>query len=89
MLDELKDLGFLAATRAGISIGVDDMPEILKQYQPVSAERLRTRGDGDWPMFRRTYDGWGYSPLTQITPDNVKRLQSVWLSKVVGAPVLK
>src|SRR5262245_5980127 len=55
------------------------MPAILKQYQPVSAERLRTPGDGDWPMFRRTYDGWGYSPLTQITPDNVKRLQPVWV----------
>ena len=25
MLDDLKDLGFAAATRAGISIGVDDM----------------------------------------------------------------
>ena len=29
-------------------------------------------------MIRRTYDGWGYSPLDQITPDNVKRLRPVW-----------
>jgi alcohol dehydrogenase (cytochrome c) len=21
-------------------------------------------------MFRRTYDGWGYSPLADITPEN-------------------
>jgi len=27
---------------------------------------------------RRTYDGWGYSPLQQITPGNVARLQPVW-----------
>ena len=24
-------------------------------------------------MIRRTYDGWGYSPLDQITPENVQR----------------
>src|SRR5687768_18455019 len=55
------------------------MPEILKQYQPIAAERLKNPPDGDWPMFRRTYDGWGYSPLTQITTDNVNRLQPVWV----------
>ena len=47
------------------------MPEILKQYQPISAERLKNPPDGDWPMIRRTYDGWGYSPLSQIDTDNV------------------
>ena len=30
-------------------------------------------------MIRRTYDGWGYSPLDQITPANVARLQPVWV----------
>ena len=55
------------------------MPEILKQYQPIPAERLKNPPDGDWPMIRRTYDGWGYSPLTQITTDNVKRLQPAWV----------
>ena len=30
-------------------------------------------------MNRRTYDGWGYSPLDQITPDNVSRLRPVWV----------
>src|SRR5262249_60339363 len=28
--------------------------------------------------FRRSYDGWGSSPLAQITPANVARLQPVW-----------
>ena len=54
------------------------MPEILKQYQPISANRLRVPADGDWPMIRRTYDGWGYSPLTQIDTGNVRRLEPVW-----------
>jgi len=61
--------------------GVDPplpMPAILKQYQPVSADRLKNPADGEWPMIRRTYDGWGYSALTQIETSNVARLELVW-----------
>ena len=55
------------------------MPAILKAYPPVTAEKLLKPADGDWPMIRRTYDGWGYSPLDQITTANVARLQPVWI----------
>jgi alcohol dehydrogenase (cytochrome c) len=55
------------------------MPEILKQYQPVSADRLKTPPDSEWPMIRRTYDGWGYSPLSQIDTNTVKRLEPAWI----------
>src|SRR5258708_6984696 len=55
------------------------LPSILQNYKPVTAERLRKPEDGDWLMVRRTYDGWGYSPLTEITPDNVSRLQPAWV----------
>src|SRR5688572_27143798 len=55
------------------------MPEILKRYQPISAERLKNPPDGEWPMIRRTYDGWGYSPLSQIDTGNVRRLQPAWV----------
>jgi len=44
----------------------------------VTAERLRKPEDENWLLFRRTYDGWGYSPLAQITPANINRLQLVW-----------
>ena len=54
------------------------MPEILQKYTPVTAERLKKPEDGNWLLFRRTYDGWGYSPLAEITPANVSRLQPVW-----------
>ena len=49
------------------------MPAILRNYQPVTAERLLKPEDGNWPMIRRTYDGWGYSPLDQITPARDRR----------------
>src|SRR2546428_5760991 len=51
---------------------------VLENYKPVTAERLKKPEDGDWLMVRRTYDGWGYSPLEQITAKNVQRLFPVW-----------
>src|SRR4249920_2960476 len=54
------------------------MPEVLQKYTPVTTERLKKPEDGNWFHFRRTYDGWGFSPLKEITPDNVGRLQLVW-----------
>jgi alcohol dehydrogenase (cytochrome c) len=54
------------------------MPDVLARYAPVTAERLRKPEDQNWLLFRRTYDGWGYSPLAQITPANIGRLQLVW-----------
>jgi alcohol dehydrogenase (cytochrome c) len=55
------------------------MPAILKQYADVTTERLKHPDAGDWLMVRGTYNGWGYSPLDQITPQNANRLQPVWV----------
>jgi alcohol dehydrogenase (cytochrome c) len=55
------------------------MPTILRDYKPVTPERLKKPDDGDWLTVRRTYDGWGYSPLDEITPANVARLQPAWV----------
>ncbi|MEQ8447508.1 MAG: PQQ-binding-like beta-propeller repeat protein [Pelagibacterium sp.] len=45
---------------------------------PVTDEMLIDPPDGDWLMWRRTYDGWGYSPLEEINRDNVGDLQLAW-----------
>jgi alcohol dehydrogenase (cytochrome c) len=39
---------------------------------------LRDPPPGDWLSFRRTLDGWGYSPLDQVNRDNVGRLRLAW-----------
>ncbi len=54
------------------------MPPILQNYRPVTADRLKQPEDENWLMNRRTYDGWGYSPLSQITPANVAQLVPAW-----------
>jgi alcohol dehydrogenase (cytochrome c) len=55
------------------------VPQVLQNYRLVTADRLQNPDPSDWLMIRRTYDGWGYSPLEQIGVDNVNRLQPVWV----------
>jgi len=47
-------------------------------YAPVTDQRLVSPEADNWLMYRRTYDGWGYSPLEQINAGNVKELVPVW-----------
>jgi alcohol dehydrogenase (cytochrome c) len=50
----------------------------LDAITPVTDATLLKPSDNDWLMWRRTYDGWGYSPLDQINKDNVKDLRVAW-----------
>jgi len=68
-------LGTLQAQEGGSASG---LPALLQRYRAVNMERLRNPDDADWLMVRRTYDGWGYSPLALITPANVAELRPVW-----------
>src|SRR4030095_12691080 len=54
------------------------VPIVRQNYQPVTAERLKNPDPGSWLMVRRTYDGWGFSPLNQITTGNVSKLKALW-----------
>ncbi|HEU4688420.1 MAG TPA: PQQ-dependent dehydrogenase, methanol/ethanol family, partial [Vicinamibacterales bacterium] len=55
------------------------VPDVLQSYQPVTADRLKKPEPQNWLMIRGTYDGWGYSPLDQLTPANVAKLEPVWM----------
>jgi alcohol dehydrogenase (cytochrome c) len=50
----------------------------LKSYNPVTDAMLAHPKDADWLMYRRNYQGWSHSPLTQVTTGNVKNLQLAW-----------
>ena len=54
----------------------EDAP--LAKLTPVTDAVLGKPSDADWLMWRRTYDGWGYSPLKQINKTNVKDLKLAW-----------
>ena len=51
----------------------------VKNYVPVTDEMLRNEDAGDWLMARRNYQGWSFTPLTQISRDNAKELQLQWV----------
>ena len=50
----------------------------VANYSAVTADRLAKPEPGNWLLYRRTYDGQGYSPLDQINSTNVKNLTPVW-----------
>src|SRR5438034_744493 len=50
----------------------------VKDFRPVTEAALRNPAAGDWLNWRRTDNAWGYSPLEQITRQNVQQLQLAW-----------
>jgi alcohol dehydrogenase (cytochrome c) len=57
--------------------GVTSAGEV-QNYVPVTPEMLKNPPPGDWLIFGRNYQRHSYSPLNQITRDNVKTLQLKW-----------
>jgi alcohol dehydrogenase (cytochrome c) len=47
-------------------------------FVPVSDAILQDPAPEDWLMWRRTLNGWGYSPLAQVSRDNVDTLKLAW-----------
>lgn len=47
-------------------------------YDSVTDARLLNPEPENWLMYRGTYDGFGYSPLDQVTIYNVGQLEPVW-----------
>jgi len=69
----------------GVALLVLGLPNELLQAQTgredfvrVTDQMLQDPAPEDWPMWRRTLDSWGYSPLDQINRDNVRGLRMVW-----------
>ena len=53
------------------------VPAVLQNYAPVTEARLKNPEESNWLMLRRTYDGWGFSPLKQINASKpVKRART-------------
>jgi alcohol dehydrogenase (cytochrome c) len=50
----------------------------FKNFRPVTDAMLANPDPADWPMWRRTLNNWGYSPLDQVTRRNVDQLRLVW-----------
>jgi alcohol dehydrogenase (cytochrome c) len=74
----------VAALPAAVLFGVAGVATAA-DYAPVTDERLANPEPENWLQYRGNYQGWGFSPLDQVTTANVKELVPVWtLSTGVG-----
>ena len=51
---------------------------LVPNSEDFHGKRLLNPEPRHWLMYRRTYNGWGYSPLNRITRANVASLHPVW-----------
>jgi alcohol dehydrogenase (cytochrome c) len=60
------------------ALGVAMLPMVASAYDPVTDARLTNPEPENWLQIRGNYEGWMYSPLSQINSSNVKHLVPVW-----------
>jgi alcohol dehydrogenase (cytochrome c) len=58
----------------------------LDTLTPVTDAMLSAPADGEWLTWRRAFDAQGFSPLTQITRENVNDLRLVWSWALPNGP---
>ncbi|MGD8384929.1 MAG: PQQ-binding-like beta-propeller repeat protein [Lysobacterales bacterium] len=51
----------------------------IENFRPVTGAMLALPDPGDWLSWRRTLDGQGFSPLKQVTRENVGKLKLAWV----------
>ena len=76
---------FLALTIIVLSLQTEPLTAQTQDpdsFIPITDDMLQAPSPDDWINWRRTLDGWVYSPLTQIITDNVHELQLVWASQL-------
>jgi len=61
-------------------------PNPLDRIRPVTDAMLKEPANGEWLLWRRTYDAFGYSPLKQINTGNVSDLRVAWTWSLPPGP---
>jgi alcohol dehydrogenase (cytochrome c) len=83
--------GFTGGPSGGLSGGVSippppERPNPLDRYTPVTDALLQNPPNGEWLTWRRGFDGQGFSPLRDITKQNVGDLRVVWSWSLPNGP---
>ena len=83
--------GFVGGPSGGLAFGVDIPPapprkNPLARYTPVTDAMLANPPAGEWLNWRRTLDAQGYSPLRQITRQNVGEMRPAWVWSLPAGP---
>ena len=60
------------------ALAVSGQVRTSRAVASVTEDMLKNPPPAEWLHSRRTYDGWSYSPLDQISRQNVAQLQLAW-----------
>ena len=70
---------FVACAGVAVVFGAGEAAHAqVETLTPVTDQTLQNPDPADWLSWRRTLDGWGYSPLDQIDRANVGGLRLAW-----------
>lgn len=58
----------------------------LDRIRPVTDALLTKVPDGEWLLWRRTYEALGYSPLKKINKSNINELRVAWTWSLPNGP---
>ena len=87
-LDAQADYAMLANSEVGNLVIGQREPErptgvvragVVENFTPISDAMLIDPAPGDWPMLRRNFQAWSYSPLDRINAENVSNLRLEWV----------
>lgn len=76
--EQLRAGGFMNVTPGVTLPAWPKRPNPLERLTPVTGAMLSNPAPGEWLSWRRGHQGHGFSPLKEISRDNVDRLQMVW-----------
>ena len=79
-------VGLVLLTGAAVISGRSPAPRPLPQASLAMTDPSLMPVGADWPAYGGTYSARRYSPLSQITPDNVGQLERVWLAHTRDLP---
>jgi alcohol dehydrogenase (cytochrome c) len=74
-------LGFWVITLVACLLIAASIPVRAAEWTEVTDARLldAEKDANNWLTYYRTYNGWRYSPLSQITPQTISRLTPKWM----------
>ena len=73
----------LAALGLALATALSAVAQTGDDFVPVTDKMLQNPDADDWLSWRRTLNGWGYSPLDEISKRNVAQLKQIW-TKPIG-----
>ena len=82
--DDRRRVAGQAAVVAAVAVMIAAAGWSMLAHDPLSASSSapsanpRMAGDGEWPVWGRDSAGTRFSPLAQIAPENVDRLEVAW-----------